>query len=603
MLGPIFVREWLTLPRRTWHYVLRTLYLVLLWVLALTAWQAAVGWEQPATLGDTARFGWLLFHVLSYVQLVLLMFFAALSAASTISQEKDRRTFVLLLVTDLRNYEIVLGKLLGSLLQIVLFLAGMVPVLLMLLLLGGVSGEQVVQATVVLATTALAAGSLGGLVALWREKTFQALALTVLFLVLYICLVQALTLVPWLLGLVALQPPATETITMWQTWLQPFLALESVLDPPLEQAVVAPAYGFAIAMLVLSGVLNLLGILRLRVWNPSGEPIIQREAPEGQQPIDRARAHAAPGPVRKVWENPILWREIATRAYGRRPLLVKSAYFLVVVLVGYYALGPAQSGEWAAARGLVPIGILSLILVSAQAVTAITSERDVGSLDLLLVTDITPKEFIFGKLWGILYNTKEYLLPPLILAVIYAARGLLASPPRGHPQMLFGKNLEAFFCVAAGILIFFAFVMILGVHVGLGTSNSRAAVLKTLGTVFFLSVGTLICIYLIIINGRFEYQWLSFAGFILAGVGGLWWVLSGERPSHALWWASVACPVAVFYSVTNILIGKPLLQESTDPFIPFLVTGGAFGFTIAAMLVPLLGDFDVALGRTTGGGE
>src|SRR5262245_61040121 len=177
MLGPIFVREWLTLPRRARHYVQRTLYLGLLWVLALTAWQATVGWNTPATLGDTARFGLLLFQVLSWVQVVLLMFFAALSAAGTISQEKDRRTFVLLLVTDLRDYEIVLGKLFGSLLQIMVFVAGTVPILLLIVLLGGVSPAQVIQATVILATTALAAGSLGGLVALWREKTFQAVAL------------------------------------------------------------------------------------------------------------------------------------------------------------------------------------------------------------------------------------------------------------------------------------------------------------------------------------------------------------------------------------------------------------------------------------------
>jgi hypothetical protein len=45
------------------------------------------------------------------------------------------------------------------------------------------------------------------------------------------------------------------------------------------------------------------------------------------------------------------------------------------------------------------------------------------------------------------------------------------------------------------------------------------------------------------------------------------------------------------------------MQESTDPFIPFFVTGGAFGFTVAAMMVPLLSDFDVAMGRTSGGGE
>src|SRR5712691_2486081 len=173
MLGPIFVRELQTVPRRGAHYLTRTASLGLLWVLGLTAWQAAVGWHRAATLGETARFGLLLFQIFTYVQLTLLMFFAALSAASTIAQEKDRRTFILLLITDLRNYEIVLGKLLGSLLQIVLFLIGVVPFLLMIMLLGGVDVTQVLKATLILATTALAAGSLGGLVALWREKTFQ----------------------------------------------------------------------------------------------------------------------------------------------------------------------------------------------------------------------------------------------------------------------------------------------------------------------------------------------------------------------------------------------------------------------------------------------
>jgi hypothetical protein len=37
--------------------------------------------------------------------------------------------------------------------------------------------------------------------------------------------------------------------------------------------------------------------------------------------------------------------------------------------------------------------------------------------------------------------------------------------------------------------------------------------------------------------------------------------------------------------------------------LPFLVIGGAFSFTVAAMLVPLLSEFDVALGRTSGGAD
>jgi ABC-type transport system involved in multi-copper enzyme maturation permease subunit len=592
LLGPIFAREWLTLPRRTSHYVARSVYLGLLWVLGLTAWQVTVGWSQPATLGDNAHFGLLLFQLLTNVQLALLVFFSALSAAGSVTQEKDRRTFVLLLLTDLRNYEIVLGKLLGSLLQIALLLAGMVPLLALLLLLGGVSPEQLAQAVLVLTSTALVTGSLGLLIALWRDKTFQSLALTVLTLVLYFCLVRALPLVSGLAG--------------WEQWLDPFEALQSVLEPPAEAALLHPAYGYALVMLTLSVLLTAWGIVRLRVWNPSGEPIMQREQPEDLEERDRAAAHAAPGPVRRVWSNPILWREIATRAYGRRPLLVKLAYAAALGLICYYVLTPLWTGEgrdWAAARGLVPVGVLSLLLVSAQAVTAITSERDTGALDLLLVTDLTPKEFIFGKLAGIIYNTKEYLLPPLVLAVVYASQGLLASPPRGYPELAFSKNVEAAFCVIGGGLVLLAFTIVFGVHVALRNEVSRVAVIQTLGTVFFLSVGTLVCIYLILINGRFEYQWTSFVFFVTAGIGGLWWVLNGDRPSPALTVASWFCPLAVWYSVTNVLVGKPGTGESADPLIPFLVIGAAFGFTIFGMLMPLLHEFDVALGRTSGGGE
>ena len=73
-------------------------------------------------------------------------------------------------------------------------------------------------------------------------------------------------------------------------------------------------------------------------------------------------------------------------------------------------------------------------------------------------------------------------------------------------------------------------------------------------------------------------------------------------PSTALTWASWFCPLSVLYTVMNLLVAKPGSQETADPLLPFLVIAGAFGFAIAAMLVPLLSEFDVALGRTTGEG-
>jgi ABC-type transport system involved in multi-copper enzyme maturation permease subunit len=613
MLGPIFIREWLTLPRRSGHFFTRSLYLGALWILLLTVWQITVGWEFTATLGDLARFGLLSFRILAYVQLTLLLF-SALSAASTISLEKDRRTFLLLLLTDLRNYEIVLGKLLGSLLQIVLMLVGSIPVFALLMILGGLHPFQIAGTMLVLGTTALAAGSLGGLIALWRDKTFQALAMTVLFLVLYLCFIQALPLIPYLVEETALSTAFDATsIRAWQNALDPFLALGEVLDPPLQKQRLSAdprwntesltaALPCSVAMLILSTLLNGFGIVMLRVWNPSGEPIMQREM-FGATPSEPERIHAAPGKARRVWANPILWREIATRAYGRRPLLVKTAYFVVLALVCYYALFAMEPREFSAAYGLVPIGILSLLLISAQSVTSITSERDLGSLDLLVITDLSPREFILGKIFGILYNTKEYILPPLALIVIYATRGQLGAAPRAHGDMLAAKNIEGAICISIALVILMAFTVMLGIHVALRSDNSRFAAINTLGTIFFLSVGTAVCIYLIRINGRFEYQWLSFAGFIVAGIGGLWWVLSAERPSTALNLASALLPIAVFYSITNILIGKPATGESTDPLIPFIVTGGAFGFALTAMAVPLMSEFDVAIGRASAIGE
>jgi ABC-type transport system involved in multi-copper enzyme maturation permease subunit len=604
VLGPIFNREWLTVPRRTGHYVVRVAYFGALWVLGLTAWQAVVGWSQEANLADNARFGLLLFHVLTLVQLLVVPFIAALSAASAVSQEKDRRTFILLLLTDLRSHEIVVGKLLGSLLQIALLLLGMVPVLALILLLGGIAPEQVGQAALVIGSAALAAGSLGTLIALWREKTFQVLAMTVLVMVLYLCFARAL---PTLAELAGVHVAATAT---WPAWFDPFRALAEVLDAAPDDIIgLPPAVGFAAVMGGITLLLNAWGIWKLRVWNPSGEPVQQRERKEDEDETkDRVRAHAAPGRVRNVRGNPILWREIFTRAYGRRSFLVKLSYFLAVALVGYYALSPllipgGGRTPFLAAYGIVPIVILSLLLIAAQSVTAITSERDTGALDLLLVTDLTPKEFIFGKLGGILYNSKEYLIPPLALVIVYGVMGLLASPSAKHPELSPQMNREAGICVVVGILVMFAFVAVLGIHVALRADKSRTAVLQTLATVLFLSVGTLVCIYLILINGRFEAQWTSFILYVVASIGGLWWVLNGDRPSSALTLASWLCPVGILYLVMSVLVAKPGSQESADPLLPFIVVAGGFGFTITAMLVPLLSEFDVALGRTSAGGD
>ena len=592
MLGPIFMRELVTVPRRAGHYAGRAALIGLLTILGITTWQATVSFSRDATLGEAAAFGLLLFQIVAFVQLLLTLFFATVSAAGAVSQEKDRRTFILLLLTDMRDYEIVLGKMLGALLPITIQLLVTAPVLAMLLLLGGIDPEQVLQAVLVLGASAIAAGSLGGLIALWRERTFQALALSVLFLVLYVCLSQALGVLGPVLA------PQTDWIRV-QAWLDPFVTMQAVLGPPAGGwDGLAPAYGFVLVMLGWCALLNGIGIWKLRKWNPSGEPIMQREGP--QEAIDtdeslelekRAKAHAAPGKARQVWQNPVLWREVRTYAYGRRPLLVKLAFGVVFSLILYFAVSelnrPGGRPAFAAAYGLVPVAVLSLLLVSAQAATSITSERDGGALDVLLVTDISPKEFVFGKIIGVLYNCKEYLIPPLLVAIFYGVRGALAhSPASAGSSGMLEANFGPLVAIFGSLVVLFGFVIVLGIHVSLRTPSSRLAIANTLGTVFFLSVGTLISIYLIVINGgSFANQWVSFISFLVLGIGGLLYVLSADRPSRPSRWqrhVRLRCFTAwcgVDRQARNGRIGGsasvPLSRE-------------LFGLAVAAMLVPLL---------------
>src|SRR6476660_5713243 len=151
-----------------------------------TAWLVLAGTQIIRSVGDMAKFGSILFFILAPLQLALMTFLAALRSASSVAQEKDKKTILLLLMTRLTNHELVLGKLLASLLDVLVMLATAAPIFMLLTLFGGVSAAQVGRVFAVTLATVLAAGSLGSTVALARDKTFQSLAMTALILVIWI---------------------------------------------------------------------------------------------------------------------------------------------------------------------------------------------------------------------------------------------------------------------------------------------------------------------------------------------------------------------------------------------------------------------------------
>src|SRR5205085_4999026 len=299
LIGPIFTRELVTAPRRPQHFLYRAVYGTALFVLMCTAWLVLAGTQIIRSVGDMAKFGSILFFMLAPLQLALLTFLAALRAASSVAQEKDKKTILLLLMTRLTNHELVLGKLLASLLDVLVMLATAAPIFMMLTLFGGVSAAQVGRVFAVTLATVLAAGSLGSTVALARDKTFQSLAMTALILMIWIGAWEAAASLAGgeRIGGVSLESMATAASPIRAI----LVAAHPIRDTqPLFAA--ADAW-FVVVALVISVLLNGLGIWKLRVWNPGRELLPQAGDTEDEsKPLaaEAARAAHVDARVRKI---------------------------------------------------------------------------------------------------------------------------------------------------------------------------------------------------------------------------------------------------------------------------------------------------------------
>ncbi|MFM7058498.1 MAG: ABC transporter permease [Planctomycetota bacterium] len=581
-LGPIFEREVLTTPRRLSHYILRSGFIAALLVLFYSLRQATIGFQDVVFAGDSAGFSVLTFRVFSVLQLTLGLFFSTLFAASLVAQEKDRKTLILLLMTDLRNHELALGKLLASLLSMSVLLGVSWPVFCFLKLLGGITWEQILWSQAIVAGSTLAAGSWGCLVAFRREKTFQTLATSVLGVVVLLLTAHAL-------GAAGL--PRIAAISPYDGLFQ----ILNPLNPDIPGPANVSAWTTVLFQITLTALCSSITILRLRVWNPSKE-VYQGPAetapPDSSAPESRTAVAQRPETTRRehrqVWNQPVIWREMRTRAYGRRMVWIKLAYVLLTLLIAASAWQKSLTPDAASlvlgmvsgpSFALLGVGILSLLLANAQAVTSITNERDGKTLEILLVTDLRPHEFMLGKIGGALWNAREMLLLPLLMTAVFSAAGVIPA-----------LSLENAVYVATAFTVLTLFAVALGLHAGLSYENSRQAIAHSLGTMFFLCIGIFVFMLLLVeARSSFAIQLQSFILFIGFGSLGLYSSLTWRNPSSALTLAALLLPFLTFYAITEFLLGGNL-------GVSFWVCM-AYGFAAVAMMVPAMTDFDIALGR------
>lgn len=495
--NPIFVRVVETAAKRNRHALVRIGYLTVL--VGATLIMVLVSLSAGGTLTELSRESAKLFTVISFLQLGMACLLAPIFTAGAITQEKDNQTYNVLLATPLSNAQIVLGSLLSRLFFVLALLASGIPIFLITQLFGGVTGQSILLSFMIAAATVVFTGAVAVAIAVVRVGTGKTIFAFYVVIGAYIAAI-------WMLASF-LGPGGGKTC--WLTALHPFLSLMVVLNiahPPGSEAMAGagwlnrlwlcyPHYAYLFWTLGVSVVMVAMGTIFLRYSNARTRADWRRRL---RQWLARGRMVRKP---RSVWNNPVAWREAKTRASAGGKSLLRWLFLAGGLVAGAVVLTAYAGGQVfqttirdvLATLLWVELSLVVLVLCNVSA-SAITREREDGTLDLLLVTPITSRYYIWGKLRGLISFAAMLLVVPVGTALMFALHGLARAPV---PVMLPGgfrkipvpiMPIEAVVELAAVMLAFCALTAMIALSMSLRIRRTVGAVIATVGLVGALAL-------------------------------------------------------------------------------------------------------------------
>ncbi|MEM8874837.1 MAG: ABC-2 transporter permease [Planctomycetota bacterium] len=371
--NPILLRVVAVGGKRKRDLFVRCGYLALLIILVVIGVFSNAGDIAGTDLDDLSRSSVSIFKMLSYLQLALVALMAPVFTAGAITQEKDSQTYDILLTTPLSNGQIVLGTLLSRLFFVFALLLSGIPVFSITQIFGGVAIGDIVTSFGIAAATALVCGALAVGIATFKIGTRRTIFSFFMFVAIY--MVGGL-----LLDRLAFFRPdiieADGTIaaaqTSWLTGLHPFLALATVLEPdsyqpptlaqlpaalrwwPVSWYLTQPVAFFITFMFVLSSTIVLPGIALLRRVAQSTGSVGGWFAKKLR--VDGLKRDREP---RRVWSNPIAWREAKTKASAAKASITRYGFILLglagaIILAVLYASEASTPGAYITANSYNP---------------------------------------------------------------------------------------------------------------------------------------------------------------------------------------------------------------------------------------------------------
>lgn len=480
--------------------------------------------NQRVMLGRT------FFMIVSVVQLCAMGLISPLMASTTVTIERENKTLDLLLATGLSRLRLLLGKWFATIYYQLVLLLCLLPILSLVFQLGGVVLDEYLFAAAMITLTVLTYGMLGLACSCIFRRSTGALVATLMLVLLLACGL------PLLLGLLAsldfidsdsFSAPfrgrlnsATNPIDylFWSVspvmaWVQHLARLDlgSAAAAKLNHSWLSdPRF---VAHLIFQGALFLVSLWL--AWRGFGHRIHERSGNAKAAISDPAeltrRRHRWPyyliDPLRRAQaigdrQNPVYVKEQRVGVLARPHVLIRVGYLCLPLSA--VILSPFFEGD---IRKLLQgpgayILTLVMLIVPIFAATALSREREEGTMDLLRTTPLRPGQIVCAKFLITLRFAAVMILGLLFMPLLVRLIATLYHPRLWDGGAAFLGGLWDNFLLPAGrlgvtLFSFSAFFIAVGIYFSSRQRRNMGAITVTYLT---LALAAFLPFFLYLVN-------------------------------------------------------------------------------------------------------
>ncbi|NIL97355.1 MAG: ABC transporter permease subunit, partial [Planctomycetales bacterium] len=369
-------------------------------------------------------------------QYLLASLMAPSFAAGAITGEKERKTYESLLASPLGPGAIILGKLLGSLCHLGILIVCSLPIVMLCVPLGGVSLYEVLAAYLALIASVTCFGMISVACSSYFQRTVAALTVSYLIIL----------------------PLALTGALLWWSLsnLGEFRLLASVSVLPLIIGLIVFVVFFWTA--------------RRLMYPPDvgseGKEVVDIEQEMAQavglviqsdQFPDKLFAPAKRNDLMPDGMNPVYDKEMRSELFSQGTLMlrivIQVSMFLAIPLMAWFFYIDPQQAPWYISYVLFFVMLVGPVFSADR----VTGERERQTLELLLTTNITPWQIVWGKLFsGLRVATvlTLFLAWPIVLACV-----LVPDYWKNLPTMLAYVVIITLACVTTSAAALFCSVI------------------------------------------------------------------------------------------------------------------------------------------------